>query len=212
MSRAARLLVTGATGTQGGAVARAALAVGLEVVALVRQPQTPSAQALADEGIALAVGDMEDRAALAAACAGCTDVFSVQLAPLADADSERRQARNLIDAARDAGVETMVHTSVSGTGWRTGYPDVDAGVMRNYWDSKEDVEGMVRDAGFSAYTILKPAFMMENFIAPKSDWLFPHLRNGEILAATAADTAVALIAAADIGVAAVAALTDSQRF
>ncbi|MCV7231591.1 NmrA family NAD(P)-binding protein [Mycobacterium branderi] len=84
--------------------------------------------------------------------------------------------------------------------------------MANYWNSKEDVEAMVRDARFPVFTILKPAFMMENFIAPKVDWMFPHLRSGELLIGTNPDTVVALIAAADIGLATVAALGSPQRF
>jgi uncharacterized protein YbjT (DUF2867 family) len=205
-----KILVTGATGTQGSAVAAAAQGAGLDVVALVRHGGADRVRALTDGDIAIAEGDLDDIESLVSACAGCSAVFSVQLAPLGDPDSERQQARNLIDAARSAGVQHFVHTSVSGTGWRTRYPHVDPGVMRNYWDSKEDIEAMVRDAGFPAFTILKPALMMENFIAPKVDWLFPHLRAGELLIGTGPETVVALIAAADIGRATVAALAGPR--
>ena len=60
---------------------------------------------------------------------------------------------------------------------------VDASLATNYWDSKEDVENTVRNAGFGTFTILKPAFMMDNFIAPKAPIMFPHLPGGEILTA-----------------------------
>jgi uncharacterized protein YbjT (DUF2867 family) len=207
-----KILVTGATGTQGRAAAAAAQGAGLDVVALVRHGGADRARALVDSDTAIAEGDLDDIESLRSACAGCSAVFSVQLAPLADPDSERRQARNLIDAAASAGVQHFVHTSVSGTSWRARYPHVDPGVLRNYWDSKEDVEAMVRDAGFPAFTILKPALMMENFIAPKVDWLFPHLRHGELLIGTGSETMVALIAATDVGLATVAALADLRRF
>ncbi|MFV2179904.1 NmrA family NAD(P)-binding protein [Actinomadura sp. LOL_016] len=207
-----RVLVTGATGMQGGATARALRRAGLEVSALVRTPEAESARALAGEDIALAVGDLEDPASLKAACAGHTTVFSVQPAPFADRDSERRQARNLIEAAREAGVDHFVHASVSGTGWRALHPDVDPGGTRNYWDSKEAVEQMVRDAGFDTYTIFKPAFYMDNFVAPKVDFMFPDLAAGELLAADGARTELALIASADIGAATTAAVTDRRRF
>jgi uncharacterized protein YbjT (DUF2867 family) len=207
-----KVLVTGATGTQGGAVAAALQRAGFDVVVLVRQGGAKRVRGLANADMAIAEGDLDNVDSLRSACSGCTGVFSVQPAPLADADSERRQAGNLIRAAKAAAVQHFVQASVSGTGWRKRYPHVDPGVMLNYWESKEDVEAMVRDARFPVFTILKPAFMMENFIAPKVDWMFPHLRTGELLIGTSPDTVVALIAAADIGSATVAALADPQRF
>jgi len=207
-----KVLVTGATGMQGGAVARALRHAGMDVAALVRTPAAESARALAEDGIALVTGDMEDPASLKAACAGRSTVFSVQPAPFADPDSERRQARHLVEAARETGVDHLVHSSVSGTGWRTSHPEVDAGVLSNYWDSKEDVEAMVRDAGFPAYTILKPAFYMDNFVAPKVGRMFPHLAEGELVVATGPETELALICATDFGTVATAVIADRRRF
>jgi uncharacterized protein YbjT (DUF2867 family) len=206
------VLVTGATGAQGGAVARALHAAGIPVVALVRDPESAAARALVDAGIACATGDLEDAASLDAAFVGMSAFFSVQPAPYADPDSERRQARNLLQSARRAGVRQCVHTSVSSTGWRTQYPDVDPGLLAGYWDSKEDVENMVREAGFDVVTILKPAFMMENFIAPKVAMMFPELHTGEIATHITPDTVFATVATADVGAAAAAAIVDPDRF
>jgi uncharacterized protein YbjT (DUF2867 family) len=207
-----RVLVTGATGMQGGAVARALRRRDIDVTALVRDPGSPPARQLEKEGVGLAVGDLEDPDTLAPACIGHTTVFSVQPAPFADKDSERRQAAHLIRAAQEAGVRHLVHTSVSATGWRARHPDVDPGTMRNYWDSKEDVEAMVRDAGLPAYTIVKPAFFMENFIRPKVGHMFPLLADGELLVASAAATKVGMISAADFGAVVAAVATDAERF
>jgi uncharacterized protein YbjT (DUF2867 family) len=207
-----KILVTGTTGTQGGAVTAALQHAGVDVAVLVRPGGAERVRPLLNGPAAIVEGNLDDIESLAAACKGCTGVFSVQPAPFADQDSERRQAGNLIRAAKDAGVQHFVHTSVSGTGWRTNHPNVDPGMMLNYWNSKEEVEAMVRDARFPVFTILKPAFMMENFIAPKVDFMFPHLRAGELLVGTATDTAFALVGAADIGSATVAALADTQRF
>jgi uncharacterized protein YbjT (DUF2867 family) len=193
------LLVCGATGMQGGAVARAARRAGLTVTALVRDPASAAARALAAEGIGLVCGDLEDPTRLADACSGHTTVFSVQPPPgRPDADSERRQGGNLAAAAAKAGVRHLIHTSVSGTGWRARYPQVDAGVQTNYWSSKEDVEATVRSAG-PAWTIVKPAFFFDNFVPPKSPWLFPLLSQGELLVACGPDTRVAMLASADFG-------------
>ena len=58
------ILVCGATGSQGGAVARSLFDRGFRVRALTRDPQKPEAQALAEQGAAVVQGDMEDRSAL----------------------------------------------------------------------------------------------------------------------------------------------------
>lgn len=204
-----RVLVTGATGAQGGAAVRALHRAGAEVQALVRNPHSPPARALAAEGVALVVGDLDDPLALDGACSGCTAVFSVQAA----GGSEQRHGRNLVDAAHRAGVAHLVHTSVSATGWRAGHPEATVDdELSGYWDNKESVEAMVRDAGFEMYTILKPAFMMENFVAPKAARMFPFLAHGELPVAIAPETAVALVSAEDIGATVVAAITDPRRF
>ena len=205
------VLVTGATGMQGGGVARELRRRGVAVSALVRDAASEASQALGKEGVLLTPGDLEDPASLAEACAGHAAVFSVQLPPTRDADVERRQAAHLIAAARAAGIRQLLHTSVSGTGWRAKFPDVDPGVTRNYWQSKEDVEAMVRDAGFAAYTIFKPAFFMENLVRPKSPWMFPLLADGELLVATAPATEVALVSAEDFGAAVAKAVVEPDR-
>jgi uncharacterized protein YbjT (DUF2867 family) len=205
-------LVTGATGMQGGAVARALHRAGVATCAMVRDPDAPAARELAREGVALVRGDLDDPASLTTPCEGRTTVFSVQPAPLSDQDSERRQAANLVAAARAAGVGQLVHTSVSGTGWRASHPDVDVGPMTNYWDSKEDAEVLVREAGIPAYTILKPAFFMENFIAPKARGLFPRLSAGELVVVTAPSTLLGLVAADDLGAAVAAIVANPERF
>ena len=58
------ILVCGATGKQGGAVARSLLDRGFRVRALTRDPQKPEAQALSEQGAEVVQGDMEDRSAM----------------------------------------------------------------------------------------------------------------------------------------------------
>lgn len=207
-------LVTGATGTQGGAVARALLAHGWPVRAMVRDPRGSAAASLARLGAELAIGSFEDSAALDAAVAGCSAVFSVQLAPSpADPDQERKQARALIGAAIRADVPQIVHSSVSNTGaFETMAGWTEGRWERNYWRSKGDVEAMILEAGFRFRAILRPAFMMENFAEPKATYMFPDLRRGRISTAAEPDTRIALIAADDIGAMAAAALADPARF
>ena len=108
------VLVTGATGQQGGAVATHLLKDGWDVRALVRDPDKEQAQALLSQGVQLVQGDLYDRASLDRAVDGIYGVFSVQNYWLPDVgyDGEIKQGKLLADAAKDADVEHFVYTSV----------------------------------------------------------------------------------------------------
>lgn len=206
-------LVTGATGAQGNGVVHALLRKGLPVRALVRDAEGPTARKLAKAGVEIAVGSFEQPLSLRRAMEGAASLFSVQPAPGGDRDAERNQARALMQAARDARIRHVIHSSVSNTGafrhmagWSEGRWD------RNYWESKADAEQIMRAADFPVLTILRPAFMMENFAQPKAQWMFPDLTNGAILTAIQAETSLVLVAAEDIGQAAAAAVEQPDRF
>lgn len=205
--------VTGATGTQGGEVVRALLKSGKAVRAIVRDRHSPASMALKHMGAEVAEADLDDAQSLNHALPGTDALFSVQLAPGPDPDIERRQARILMDAARAAGIRHVIHSSVSNTGafdsmagWAEGRWE------RNYWESKRDAEDYVRDGGFPTYSILRPAFMMDNFAVPKAQWMFPDLAEGRILTAIEPETPMILIAAEDIGRVVAAAIADPDRF
>lgn len=203
-----RILVTGATGGQGSAVVNAFLDGGWSVRALVRSPDRKDARDLAQRGVELAQGEFSDKNSLGIACAGVDVVFSVQPAVVGEVES----AANLADAAREAGVGTMIHTSVSSTGWRSTVPPEMARYLNLYWDCKEQAERIMREGGFEVCTILKPAFLMENFLLPKSAGMFPDLANREIVTAVPLDKPFPAIATRDIGAAAFAAATRPADF
>lgn len=209
------VLVTGATGAQGGAVVDALLGGEFAVRALVRDPESPGAIELARRGVEVMRGDFEDSASLAAALNGGFGVFSVQLPPAPqDPQRETRHGRTLVQAARDAGVEVFVHTSVARAGdhenfegWQSArwWPD--------YWLGKDSVNRFVASAGFAHWVILKPAYMMDNFLPPKSGAMYPGLKlRSAIEHAMGPDTRLDLIAAADVGRFAAAAFTNPARF
>jgi uncharacterized protein YbjT (DUF2867 family) len=158
--------------------------------------------------VELVTGDFGDSDAMAAACAGVDAVFSVQPAVLGEVEG----AAAIAQAARAAGVKTMIHTSVSSTGWREGLPPEKASASKIYWDCKEAAERIMFDAGFEIVAILKPAFMMENFLLPKAPGMFPDLPNREIVMALAADKTFPAIATRDIGAAAFAVATRPDEF
>jgi uncharacterized protein YbjT (DUF2867 family) len=207
------ILVTGATGAQGGAAARALLASGFRVRALVRSPDADNAQELARLGVELVKGDMNDEASLIAAAQGAYGLFSVQRPDSDGSDSERRHGYGLVKAAQATGVTHFVHTSVCEAGKHTTFPRWESGYWyQKYWTDKWDIEEAVRNAGFTYWTVLKPAFMMDNFAMPKAQGMFPLLKEGRIVSAMNADTRLQLIAADDVGTFAAAAFADPARF
>ena len=147
------IVVTGATGKQGGAVARSLLDRGFQVRGLTRNPQKPEVQTLADQGAEVVQGDMEDRSAMDRALEGAYGVFSVQNYGETGYDGEVQQGKTVADAAKAAGVEHLVYSSVGSAHRQTGL---------SHFESKWEVEEYVRDIGLP-YTILRPVFFMQNW-------------------------------------------------
>ncbi len=210
------VVVIGATGAQGGAVAKALLAAGRPVHALVRQPSSGPALALKAAGATLVTGDMDDRASLDRALDGAAAVFSVQVPPTGDdPELEVRTGTKLVDAAFSAGVRMFVHTSVARAGDQTSFAPWSGGDGKwaaGYWTSKSAVNDTVKAKGFAHYVILKPAFLMENFAAPRAQFMFPGLESGRLVTAIRPDRPLDLIAAGDIGMFTAAALDDPEKF
>ncbi|OLO33205.1 NmrA family protein [Streptomyces sp. MNU77] len=213
-SNTAPVLVTGATGRQGGAVARALLAVGIPVRALVRDPHTRRAKDVEALGVELVTGDLADRSSLDAPCAGVRAVFSVQMPPMdangVDFAGERAQAANLIEAARAGGVPQFVQSSTSGVGAHRETPGWSEGrwaAMAPYFDTKQAILEQVRGAGFARWTVVKPAFFMENL--PQ---LAPNGPEGGLATVIRPDTVLALVAGEDIGAAVAHAVREPDRF
>ncbi|MGK5533599.1 NmrA family NAD(P)-binding protein [Streptomyces sp. URMC 129] len=216
--RSAFVLVTGATGRQGGATARALLAAGVPVRALVRDPGTERAKAVEALGAELVTGDLHDRASIIRAATGARAVFSVQMpgrtASGFDFPGEIVQGVNLIEGARAAGVPQFVHTSVTGAGRHT----EDPGWAEGRWaaveptlSAKTAVQDRLRTAAFPHWTLLKPGFFMENFL-PSLGFLFPRGVEGGLVSVLKPQTRLSLVAVDDIGRAAAAAIAAPERF
>ena len=159
------IAVTGATGQQGGAVARKLLADGWKVRALTRDVNKPAAQVLAQAGAELITGDMDSRSELDTAFQGAHGVFSVQnyWLPNVGYEGEIRQGKNVADGARAAGVGHLVYSSVGAA---------QRGMGQKHFDSKWIIEQYIRSLDLP-YTILRPAAFFENF-----NWERPAISNG----------------------------------
>ena len=208
------ILVTGATGLQGGAVARKLLQQGNHRVRiLARNVHSAPAKVLIHNGAEAVEGNFDDLASLESAMQGVDAVFSMTNPDITDAGTEQKQGNALIQAALKKGVKQFVHTSVASAGTHADFPGWESNYWsKSYWLGKWEVEEAIRTAGFSSWTILKPAFMMDNFAHPKSNFAFPHLQQGEIKTARLQDTKLDLIAADDVAAFAAAAFDASEKF
>lgn len=159
------IAVTGATGQQGGAVARKLLADGWKVRALTRDINKPAAQELKSLGAELAAGDMDSHSDLEAAFQGAYGVFSVQnfWLPNVGFDGEIQQGKNVADAAKTAGVEHLLYSSV-GSAHR--------GMGQKHFESKWIIEQYIQSLNIP-HTILRPVAFFENF-----NWEQPAISNG----------------------------------
>ncbi|MFV2175857.1 NmrA family NAD(P)-binding protein [Actinomadura sp. LOL_016] len=214
----APVLVTGATGRQGGATARALLAAGVPVRALVREPDGERAQAVEALGAELVKGDLHDRDSVVRAAEGARAVFSVQMPGVTaegfDFAGEVAQGVNLVEGAKAAGVPQFVHTSVTGAGQHTETPGWAEGrwaSMEPTLSAKSAIQEHVRTAGFTHWTLLKPGFFMDNFL-PSMAFLFPRGVDGGLVSVLNPGTRLSLVAVDDIGRAAAAAIAEPERF
>jgi uncharacterized protein YbjT (DUF2867 family) len=178
------ILVTGATGNQGGAIAHQLLQRGkFKVRAMVRDENKPAAQALKQAGAELVSGDFNDRASLNCALKGVYGVFSMQDFK-EGAEVEIRHGKVMVDAARAAGIEHFVYSSVGSAERNTGIP---------HFDSKFQVEEYVRSIGLS-YTILRPVFFFYNYTAMR-----PMVEAGTLSQPLSPDTKLQQLSEEDYG-------------
>jgi len=181
------VLVTGATGQQGGAVAHELLAKKHRVAVMTRKPDSPAAQALAKRGAKVVKGDLDDPASLEQALGGVWGVFAVQNTWEAGVEKEEAQGKRIAELAKRRGVEHFVYSSVGSAHRKTGIP---------HFDNKWRVEETVRRLGFPSYVVIRPVFFMENWI---SGWFKPGIDQGKLMIGLKPDTVVQMIAVRDIG-------------
>ena len=154
MTMAGPYLVLGATGNQGGYVARALLKAGAKVRAFTRNPASAAAQALAAQGAQVVPGDMEDIGSLVTAAQGVAGIFSVQNFWDCGLEKEVRWGKNVLTAAQDVGRPHVIYSS----GWGAQQPEGVPAIA-----GKAELEAALRSSGLP-YTILRPGLFMDDFL------------------------------------------------
>jgi uncharacterized protein YbjT (DUF2867 family) len=178
------ILVTGATGNQGGAVARHLLQRGNSTVrAFVRDPNKPTAQALKQAGAELVAGDLNDRTSVDRALQEVSGVFAMQNFKNG-LDTEIQQGKIIADAAKAADIQHFVYSSVGSAERNTGVP---------HFDSKFQIEEHIREIDLP-YTILRPVFFFYNYAA-----LRPMIEQGTLSQPLSPETKLQQLSEEDYG-------------
>jgi uncharacterized protein YbjT (DUF2867 family) len=145
------IVVTGATGLQGGAVSRHLLEDGWHVRGLTRSAESKQAEALRALGAEIVQGDMGEAASLQPVFEGAYGIYSVQNPFIGGPEAEVRQGKNVAEVAKEVGVEHLVYGS-AGIGRKgTGIPS---------WETKLQIEDHMKALELPL-TILRPMAFME---------------------------------------------------
>jgi len=191
------VVVTGATGKQGGSTLKHLLNKGFKLRGMTRKPDGEAAKALATQGVEIVAGDFDDADSLARAVAGAWGVFAMQNTWEAGVEKEEEQGKRLATVARKQDVQHFVYASVGSAHKNTGIP---------HFDNKFRVEQTVKQLGFPSYTILRPVFFMENLPSP---WF---LQGDKLMTAMAPTTKLQMIAADDVGHFHAQAFIEAEKF
>jgi uncharacterized protein YbjT (DUF2867 family) len=176
------VLIFGATGTQGGAIARA-LSAGVPVHAFVRDPSSTRAKELSRAGAHLEVGDLEEPASIRAALRGKHACYAVTTPFEGGAEREVRQGENIIAAAREVALPWFIFASVACA------HEADVPHFR----SKARIERSLQ-ASDLAWTIIAPSYFYENVLSARQA-----ISEGLLPLALAADTPLQQVALSDLG-------------
>jgi len=177
------ILVTGATGHQGGAAFRHLRQLGFSLRAATRDPNQQKVRDLAGQGTELVAADLEKPDTLTKALDGVYGVYSVQ-SRAKGIDSEIRQGINLADAAKRSRVSHFVYSSVASADQNTGIP---------HFDSKFQIEQHIRATGLP-FTVIRPVFFMENWLGMREA-----IEAGTLAGPLNPKTRLQMIAVDDIG-------------
>ena len=182
------ILVTGASGTFGGEVARLLHTEGIPFRALVRDPKKFSVH---DDKVQVVVGDFARPETLDAALEGIERVFLASF----DSPNEKELQGNVLTVAKRHGVRHVARISTAGV-----HEFRHLSIINWHYECEQQLE----DSGL-AFTHLRPGWVMQNFLP--SSWAGPD-SDGKIRL-PAGDGRVSFVDARDIAAVAVKALTES---
>lgn len=193
------IVVTGATGRQGGAVVRHLIQNNFPVRALTRTPGSIPAQQLTAMGATLVKADMADLNSLQSAFKDCYGVFSVQNYFEYGGEKEVQYGKNMIDAAKKTKVSHFIYSSVCNAGDSTKVP---------HFETKYAIEQCLKEAALPA-TIVRPVKFMENYYIPQ---VFKGILSGKLFDSIMAGKKHQLLAVDDVGALVTEAFQDPGKY
>lgn len=201
MNNSSLILVFGATGQQGGSVARALINKGWPVRVMVRNPSSPASLALRDAGAELVAGNFDDIEVMRGAMTGAYGVFSVQPSSPGGTvtdDDEVRYGKTIASLASECGVKHLVYSSGGAVS------DRPTGVA--HFDTKAEIERHIHTLPIVS-TIVRPATFMELLVMPGFG-----LDEGQFHFFMQPDGAMQVLAVEDIGKIVAAIYAQPERF
>lgn len=198
MNGSKTIFVTGATGNQGGAVARKLISRGFDVKALTRKPDSPEAQRLGNLKVEIIQGDLDEPKTFRAHLKNVDGLFSVQTF-VNGIEREIKQGCGLIDLAKEFNIPHFLYSSVSGADLKTGIP---------HWESKDKIERYLKASGL-AFTIIRPVSLFENYLIPQ---VHSRLMKGKLVSPVNRDVVQQLISSDDIGNFSVKIFSNPQNY
>jgi uncharacterized protein YbjT (DUF2867 family) len=189
------ILVFGATGVHGGAVARALLEADYPVAAFVRDPRSERALALADDGARLIVGDLSDGASISRALEQMDVAYAVTT-PFEDgAEGEVRQGTQILASATQTRLPWLMLASVASAA----HADVP------HFQSKARIEQLLRQSALT-WTVVAPTYFYENVLGARRE-----IRDGRLPLALPSQTPLQQVALQDLGALVVAILSRAEE-
>ena len=199
MPKSLTVLVTGATGHQGGALSRLLLNKGHRVRAFTRNSETPSVRALEELGAEVSVGSFDEPESMERAMDGVDAVFGMS-APYEDGtEAETRRGIAIANAAQSSGVRHLVFTSAGTNLKYTGVPNI---------DSRLNIEKHIASLSIPS-TIVGLVFFMDNLLGP---FFLPRLREGKLKLPLPPERTLAQTSLDDIASFLALVIENSERF
>jgi len=195
-----RVLVTGATGNQGGAVVDHLRDAGtdFDVRGLTRDADGERARELAGRGVTMVEGDLDEPESFRSHVADADRVFTVTNFWTQGYENQVQQGKNLAAVASEEGVEQFVFSGVGGH-------ERDAGVP--HFDSAWEIDQHARELDLPL-TVLQPVFFFQNFEAFAEDIV----EDGTLALPLEEGVSLQMIDVDDLGHAAAVALADPETF
>ncbi len=194
------VLVTGATGNQGGSVVEHLLEADTDfhVSGLTRDASGDRAQELADQGVTVVEGDLNDKSSLEPHVADVDAVFAVTNFWTQGYETQVQQGKNIADAASEASVDQFVFSGVGSHEKDTGVP---------HFDSADEIDQYAQSLELPM-TVLQPVFFFQNLEAFAADIV----EDGQLALPLADGVPLQMIDVDDVGHAATVAFENPDAF